>query len=218
MRVTQVQERFPRGDVLKKFILLTFVFLGWAFYEESGGADFVPRKAELMAAAAEARAAAEAERALAEAAKPAPQPKVVPAEVALAVKETPVTVPQRSDPAPEVTTTVAATDSPPEITLVSLEQSGSLFARPLQQLEDQGANPAEPGVFLQPRDADMRVVTGNRVNMRSGPGTSFGVMGSLVRGDEVEVISDEGIGWVKLRTLDGRVGWMADSLLGQPSG
>lgn len=201
---------------MKKFILLTFVFLGWAFYEESGGADFVPRKAELMATAAEARAAAEAERALAEAAKPAPPPIAVPVEVVLAVKDGPVTVAPRSDPAPVAT--VAASDSPPEVTLVSLEQSGALFARPLQQLDDQGANPAAPGVVLQPRQIDMRIVTGNRVNMRTGPGTSFGVMGSLVRGDEVEVISDQGIGWVKLRTEDGRVGWMAESLLGMPSG
>ncbi|MDA0963193.1 MAG: SH3 domain-containing protein, partial [Proteobacteria bacterium] len=185
---------------MKKFILLTFVFLGWAFYEESGGADFVPRKAELMAAAAEARAAAQAERALTEAAKPATPPIVVPVEMALAVKE--VTVTPRSDPAPAATP--AATDSPPEITLVSLEQSSVLFARPLQQVGDQGADPAVPGVLLQPRQADMRMVTGNRVNMRSGPGTNFGVMGSLVRGDEVEVISDDGAGWVKLRTRDGR--------------
>ena len=27
---------------MKKFILLTFGFLGWAFYEMSGGADFEP--------------------------------------------------------------------------------------------------------------------------------------------------------------------------------
>ena len=30
---------------MKKFILLTFGFLGWAFYEMSGGADFVPASA-----------------------------------------------------------------------------------------------------------------------------------------------------------------------------
>jgi len=39
-----------------------------------------------------------------------------------------------------------------------------------------------------------------------------------VRGDEVEVISDDGAGWVKLRTRDGRVGWMAEFLLGPPAG
>ncbi len=214
MRVAQVLEWFPWGDVLKKFILLTFVFLGWAFYEESGGSDFVPRKADLMAAAAEARATAQAERALAQAAKPATPPIAVPVEVALAVKD--VTVAPRSDPVPVAE--VVAADSPPEVTLVSLEQSGTLFARPLQQLGDEGADPAVPAVFLQPRPADMRLVTGDRVNMRSGPGTSFGVMGSLVRGDEVEVIADDGIGWVKLRTEDGIVGWMADFLLGPSSG
>jgi uncharacterized protein YraI len=60
----------------------------------------------------------------------------------------------------------------------------------------------------------MRVVTGSRVNMRGGPGTSFGVLGVLPRGQEVEVLRDEGTGWVKLRDQEtGRVGWMAGRML-----
>ena len=30
-----------------KFIILTFLFLGWAFYEMSGGNDFVPMSAQV---------------------------------------------------------------------------------------------------------------------------------------------------------------------------
>ena len=34
---------------MKRFILLTFGFLGWAFYEMSGGADFQPASARMAA-------------------------------------------------------------------------------------------------------------------------------------------------------------------------
>lgn len=61
---------------------------------------------------------------------------------------------------------------------------------------------------------DVRSVTGNRVNVRGGPGTTFGVVNKLVRGDQVEVLEDPGNGWVMLRPVNGGpVGWMADFLL-----
>ncbi|WP_422074510.1 SH3 domain-containing protein [Sulfitobacter geojensis] len=62
--------------------------------------------------------------------------------------------------------------------------------------------------------ADIRTVSGNRVNVRGGPGTDFGVVSRLVRGDEVKIIQDDGNGWVRFETLDGGTGgWMADFLL-----
>lgn len=211
---------------MKSYVLVTFAFLGAAFYVMSGGSDFVPRKADLMAAAA-AQAEADARRvAEAEAAKPQPapqpMPQIVSADAALAVKDqaTPAAVTLNTAPAPAET--AATTETPPEITLVSLEQSGVLFARPLQQLQDQGATPATPGVVLAPATpeprTDLRTVTGDRVNLRSGPGTDFDVVGSLSRGDEVEILHDDGIGWVQMRMPDGRIGWIADFLLTAPAG
>jgi uncharacterized protein YgiM (DUF1202 family) len=61
---------------------------------------------------------------------------------------------------------------------------------------------------------DLRNVSASRVNMRQGPGTDFNVVAKLTLGTEVEVLRDQGDGWVKLRVVDsGRVGWMADHLL-----
>jgi uncharacterized protein YgiM (DUF1202 family) len=61
---------------------------------------------------------------------------------------------------------------------------------------------------------DYRVVSGSRVNLRAGPGTDFGIVTRLVRGNEVEILDDTGAGWVKLRALDGNdVGWMSDAFL-----
>lgn len=51
-------------------------------------------------------------------------------------------------------------------------------------------------------------------NVRGGPGTDYGVVTKLTSGDAVEVLMDNGDGWVKMRPVDGGVeGWMADFLL-----
>jgi uncharacterized protein YgiM (DUF1202 family) len=63
-------------------------------------------------------------------------------------------------------------------------------------------------------DVECRVVSGTRVNLRSGPGTGHAVVAQLVRDQEVEVLTDEGDGWVKLRALDGNdIGWMSGKFL-----
>ncbi|WP_353313277.1 SH3 domain-containing protein [Shimia sp. NS0008-38b] len=60
---------------------------------------------------------------------------------------------------------------------------------------------------------DQRIVRGSRVNMRGGPGTSFGVITVLTQGQEVQVLRESG-GWVKLKeTTSGRIGWMSAKML-----
>lgn len=62
--------------------------------------------------------------------------------------------------------------------------------------------------------ADIRSVTANRVNVRGGPSTNYGVVGKLERGAEVRILEDDGNGWVLMEPLDGgEQGWMADFLL-----
>jgi uncharacterized protein YgiM (DUF1202 family) len=63
---------------------------------------------------------------------------------------------------------------------------------------------------------DIRTVSGNRVNVRGGPSTNFSVVSKLIRGDAVEILEDNGNGWVKMRSvLTGEEGWMADFLLSE---
>ena len=69
-------------------------------------------------------------------------------------------------------------------------------------------------VITLPAGSDIRAVSGDRVNLREGPGTNYSVIDQLVRGDKVEVLQDEGEGWVKLRPVGGgTIGWMASFLL-----
>ena len=201
-----------------RFVFLSFVFMGWAFYELSGGADFQPRGM---------RKAAPIQVAEAESTVPTPVPAV--ADPVPIVK--PVLKPRAPSPAPdrtvrqvpppdreEVVARLAqagsgadlfATDTTQGLSLVSLEQG----AASLRQFDDveTTADAAEPFVAPAP---DIREVAGTRVNMRNGPGTNFPVIGRVGLGDEVLVLSDPGNGWLRLRVLpEQQVGWISASLI-----
>lgn len=97
-----------------------------------------------------------------------------------------------------------------EVTDISFSGLSSVASSENVALTDVSAN----AVTDVSANKDMRVVNGSVVNMRSGPGTSFGVIGQLRRDAAVEVLSDSGTGWVKLRPVDGgQIGWIADFLL-----
>ena len=76
---------------------------------------------------------------------------------------------------------------------------------------------AEPETFeviTSSSAQDVRIVSGDRVNVRGGPSTDYEVVGRRTRGVEVEVLDDNGGGWIEMRSLDGvTFGWMADFLL-----
>tara|TARA_R110002110_G_scaffold1950_3_gene8892 strand:+ start:719 stop:1369 length:651 start_codon:yes stop_codon:yes gene_type:complete len=213
---------------MKRFILLSFGFLGWAFYELSGGAEFEPASVRMarLNPVDEAQTVAQTE------------PEVqTPTETVVA----------------DVSSTFVDTDPPLDnaVTRVSLnltslqdvlsetnptEPTGEITA------QDDTSVPMNVGVLLSSADTpaiipsliapsdgvvsdqsatmvtsvvgDLRTISANRVNVRGGPGTDFDVVTKLVRGDAVEVLQDNGNGWVKMRALDGGPeGWIADFLL-----
>ncbi len=179
------------GGIMSKIIIITFAFLGFAFYEMSGGDEFVPIAEEKRAAlkleqAEEARmiAAAKAE-ALQAAPKPAPQ--IVLASAVVTQPE-PVAAPAvKNDEVIAAVTAALEADKTEDVVAEVIEESPAL---------------------------DLREVTAARVNMRNGPGQNFNVVAKLSNGEQVEILQDPGDGWVKLRVAEsGRVGWMADFLL-----
>lgn len=61
---------------------------------------------------------------------------------------------------------------------------------------------------------DLRIVAGNRVNMRVGPSTDHTVLRTLARGTEAEVIEIDSEGWARITLVEtGQVGWIAGRLL-----
>lgn len=178
---------------MKRFIVLSFAFLAWGFYELSGGADFQPPER--------------------------PNPFVAEATT---VDSSPV------DPTPIISTQAAKPrpkSDPDQVTAaLTLASLSTDEATPKPAVETERValklDPAKAEALTEVETpaADLRQVAKSRVNMRNGPGRSYSVLAKLDQGDKVEVLSDNGAGWVKLRTEEGRVGWMAEFLLSAPTG
>lgn len=201
---------------MKKFVLLSLIFMGWAFYEMSGGKDFAPeepaRIAKYQALEAERQAAArEAERARkAEIAEKARRREADRAAMQVASLD--------------LAATGAALEQASFTTTPALARRQSLFSTPAPTPNAEraaiGPDPSSVDVQTAAVDAtpeppkDLRTVRGSRVNMRGGPGTNYSVLARLTRGDEVMVLRDPGNGWVKLQVIEsGKIGWMSARLL-----
>ena len=171
---------------MNKFIAFSFLVLGVGFYELSGGSEFTPEVREASA------------------------PQVARAQTLETVAPTLAE--------PTNVTQAEATPEQRDVQLASFRADKPAAALPKIDLSkfDALAEP-EPEVVQDVATGfvgtDIRLITGNRVNMRSGPGTSYDVVAQAILGDEAEVIFDDGSGWVQLRLAGGQTGWMADFLL-----
>lgn len=197
-----------------KFILVTFGVLFLAFYEMSGGSDFEP--GWWLDKNADAVAEADAAEAQSEQVARADSGGVLTQVVASA---------EASEATPAQKAPAQASDTPEPIA-VSLNSGSAGSDDPLADVpltRRTTDTEVETGVSVrettasssnaEESSADMRVVDGNVVNMRTGPGTNFSVIAQLRRGDEVQVLRSND-GWVKLRTVENnRIGWMADYLV-----
>jgi len=203
---------------VNKFVVVSLAFMAWAFYELSGGSDFEPKYRRDLAEV--------------QSQKPlvSPEPaRITPTPIEPVVTQAAAVVPTvRRTPEPKVETAVATPVGSTSLHAVSAAAVKS-FQTPLggaptlsDALTDGTGVEAQPiliklgdtEVILPEPKKDMRIVRGSRVNLRGGPGTSFSVVGVLTRDQQVEILRDEGKGWVKLRDQDtGRVGWMAAKML-----
>lgn len=217
-----------------RFVLVSFVFLFWAFYELSGGEDFVPRgvrppKPEPVAAVTDEPAAAPAGPV--EAASLVAKPAIAPrkprptAPAAIADRGDSVQVPAAEPTAPRVRASLSdgltlfpVTQPSDQVSFAAVDGSavslGEIAASSASvtpaNLPARAATPTEP-----PRD--MREVSGTRVNLRDGPGTVYPVIARLRIGQKVEVLGESGTGWLRLRTEEnGLNGWVAASLISKP--
>lgn len=184
-----------------KFIVITFGFLGLVFYQLSGGAEFAPQTADAEDAVIAARPVLSA---------PAAEPSASEPETEAVTRgEDTISLVGHSASAGAVQD------------LLPVKREGDRYEASFSVLPAPDPAPAaEPSSAVTQQvargesAADLREVTGNRVNLRGGPGTAYEVVGRLTRGDHVAVIEDDGFGWVQLEVLDtGETGWMADFLL-----
>ncbi|MFL4469959.1 SH3 domain-containing protein [Tateyamaria armeniaca] len=203
---------------MMRFILISFAFLAFVFYEMSGGSDFDAE--QLRQSRIEVVPAAEANEA--QPTQIAQTPRPVPEDVTrVSLSLTSVNDvlrptnlrTQRAKVTPEVETAeTAVSEEEPVIILPSLIVDRSVIT-PV----DFGKNDddvQQVAVAAASGDFDVRSVSGSSVNVRGGPGTNYGVVNRMVRGDKVEILQNPGDGWVQLRPVGGGpVGWMAEFLL-----
>ena len=176
-----------------KFITVTFLMLGWAFYELSGGADFVPERREVVMAEAAAEESA---------------PQVTRSASTATLISLNMPARTTAKPEPEVVSEVVAGITP-------------AVANAAADLDVQEASAEEVIVEtvaespeVEEAPVDLRVVDASRVNMRQGPGTDFNVIDAYDRGTEMEVLMVDPSGWAQIRVVEtGEVGWMAERLL-----
>lgn len=209
----------PGGTVsVVRFIVVTFAFLAFAFYQLSGGAEFNPTETRLSRIdLPEGVSVVNLETAPAVTEQGPAEVTRVSLDLATLEDVQPARRTQTL-PARQVAAEPEALPADTERAVIE-ELSGSII---LPSLIDNAAvvtpvdfsNDATGQSVTATGGEDLRAVTGSRVNVRSGPGTSFGVVTSLTRGDQVIILEDPGNGWVRMRPIGGGPdGWMADFLL-----
>lgn len=178
---------------MTRFMLVTFALMGWAFYELSGGADFEPPEL--------------AQSPLNELQQTVAQERTLVARSAVTPSQEPVIV---GSPSNDLVRQASVTNQP-----TTVQARTTSLAVVLGEAARQAV--PEPVVAELPA-ADIRTVSGSRVNVRNGPGTNFSVVAQLTRGSETEVLQAPGNGWVKIKSTDtGGIGWMAERLLTAPN-
>ncbi|MFS4581234.1 SH3 domain-containing protein [Phaeobacter sp. C3_T13_0] len=230
---------------MSRFVIASFLFLGWGFYEFSGGADFEPPKGP-SAAADIAKATFSSDTGTGDAAV---RSRTITAEslvskVALrsaqedGVIQSASTRSTRPAADPNLRTRVAMEqiaavgdgigDSDAAFSVNKLAfQTDTDGAATLQlaslseglsalPVAQAAANTDIQAQEVSETETDIRTITATRVNMRSGPGTVYPILKRLTNGEEVSVFEDIGTGWLHLRTVKGgTVGWIAASLVSQ---
>lgn len=74
------------------------------------------------------------------------------------------------------------------------------------------SNPAPSNSGVSQSGGRVAVVSGSSVNVRSGPGTSNGVVGQATQGDNLLVLAQSG-DWYHVKTAGGKDGWVAGWLV-----
>lgn len=207
---------------MTRFVVLSCVFLGWAFYEVSGGADFAPSRnvapvTETAKAPASDVAKAKSVETSTETRRRNPAPLASPEPA----PKLPATLLQQSGAHATVVPAhlpVRSLLSEPEPirkpTLMDDLVEAEIARMPVEGEVSVGGSIGITSSLAALTSADVRVIRGNRANMRAGPGKRYGVVSTLSRGQRVEVTEYSNRGWVHLRVIDsGQTGWMAEFLL-----
>ena len=191
MRILEVRN-------VNRFIVLSFLVMGWTYYELSGGAAFVPETRPELLAEADNQPSS-----IAETAEELPIVEVVTRAETTTLDE----LPEAPDTTPEAIALAPATieEAVPDIEAALVEA----LEQPASETTTEAA-----AVVL-----DLREVTGDQVNLRSGPGREYGVIDKLGQSSVVMVVESGASGWVRVEVeRTGLTGWMSEDFLNRIDG
>lgn len=197
-----------------RFVLISFIVLGWAFYQLSGGADYKPAPNSLQARTDPTQPVPEDTRRAPELPSPALD----------AVEDTMAGLRATEAEARELSVTLAATrlDATGIIAAEASRPKAELLSLALPEPARTGEAAIEAAlsaVLDRPATdpAQLRWVKDGLVDLRTGPGPRFDTRAQISKGTEVAVLETAGNGWVKVRVTDaGQIGWVAEWLLVKP--
>lgn len=204
---------------MNRYILLSFLFMGWTFYVLSGGADFEPPSAKQVATTEPiAEPQIQTEPNVAEFTAPEPVAKPEPIVLLEAAAQLDrVGEPKPTNMAAAMVVAAIDTEIPaPTGIVISADWSTGLESQTVgtDTVFSLASLGQLPEVVTEDPFWGTRTVKGTEVNVRSGPGTTHSVVSRLIGGTEVQVLNDPGEGWVKMRHVESETtGWMAASLL-----
>ncbi len=213
---------------MKRFVVLSFVFLGFAFYVLSGGSEYEPVPNSLQAQAklppedrigyrapAEPDAQPESARTLAEV------EAVIDglSETEANTEELSLTLATaRSD----ATGLLEAEANRPKAELLTMDLPEETFEIEIRTEPDETEEAIDAAVAaalgeITFDDSQIRWVKETIIDLRTGPGLSFDRVTQVTKGTEVAILEDPGHGWLNVQLVDGfQTGWVAEWLLMKP--
>lgn len=213
---------------MSRFVMVSFIFMGWTFYELSGGSDFVPPDRPEPVAVAKVKPTIDRQITAASlVTKPLIQAMQEPVlqpnnnKIATALLDEPDTNSSISSDVAlaQISTIGDSFEFGVRVNAVASNDSTLQLASLSNGLGSLAQGVEIPAVVTTPSDQpastiDMRYVTASRVNMRGGPGTIYPVLTQLLHNTPVEVLADSGTGWLHLQVGDDtQTGWIAASLI-----
>ena len=196
-----------------RFVLVSFLVMGWAFYEMSGGASYEPAPNSIQVQAKVERP------------EPAPEPAQQDDE-RRTLAEVEASLEQMSETEVEtdrlsVTLTAARTDGASIFQAEAERPKAELLELQLSTPEEDAAA-IEAAVAAAIGDVNVdpsqiRWVKENMVDLRNGPGLTFDRVTQITKGTEVAILEDPGHGWLNVRVMDSyQTGWLAEWLVIKP--
>lgn len=220
-----------------RLTVVTFGILALAFYEMSGGADYAPAENSVQRKGIGPHYASKTSDGIERASLAQVQNSESELGSGKSVQSTLANLPvarvetaeTQSEKALVLTAQPNASGLPEDAAeadiIAALQEAGAemreasngaiqLFARAERDADTQRILKEEEDGLASSEARDIRVVQGDVVNMRGGPGTEYDKIAAITGGTEVVVLFAPGNGWLELQIVEtGQVGWMADWLV-----